>query len=137
MRIHPLHMKKPSLVVLSAAFMPVILVSCVDPVPPPPPKFRPNPPYPPEQVDPYADPSPDAQNRDSQNPDAQYPPTSPYGPSETAPATRPGTYPVAKPTTNPNEVVSPYPPNNIINVEGYRSGELVRDPHNKKIFRVP
>jgi hypothetical protein len=44
---------------------------------------------------------------------------------------------VAKRTSNPDEVESPYEPYMIINVEGYRSGELVRDPHNKKIFRVP
>lgn len=46
-------------------------------------------------------------------------------------------YPVGRPTTNPNVVISPYAPYNAIDVAGYRSGDLVRDPSNREIFRVP
>jgi hypothetical protein len=123
-------MKTPSVPALSAVLSTALLVSCIDPVPAPPPRFTPNGPYPPNQVDPYGNPSPDG----------KYPNIDPPEPSPPAPdpaPTRPGEYPVAKPTAKADEVVSPYEPYNIINVEGYRSGELVRDPHNKKIFRVP
>jgi hypothetical protein len=80
-------------------------------------------------VDPYAPPSPDGQPQDgSTQTDPNMPPPAP---------TRPGEYPTARPTAKADEVVSPYEPYNIINVEGYKSGQLVRDPHNKQIFRVP
>ena len=47
-------------------------------------------------------------------------------------------YPVAERTGNPNRVISPYGPNyNVIDVSGFRSGALARDPSNNKIFRVP
>jgi len=46
-------------------------------------------------------------------------------------------YPVAQKTANPNQVLSPYAPYNVIDVEGFRSGQLARDPSNGKIFRVP
>jgi hypothetical protein len=76
--------------------------------------------------------------------------TDPYGqnqdPYGTTPApaptpapqpTRPGEYPTAQRTANPNQVISPYEPYNVIDVEGFRSGQLARDPSNQKIFRVP
>lgn len=96
----------------------ILLAACTPPPDVPPPRFRPNPPYPPEIVDPpvdggYSD---------------QTPPP---------PPTRPGEYPTAQPTANPNEVISPYAPYNVIDVEGFRSGQLARDPSNKQIFRVP
>jgi hypothetical protein len=50
---------------------------------------------------------------------------------------RPGDYPLARRTANPNQVISPYEPYNVIDVEGFTSGQLARDPSNKKIFRVP
>jgi hypothetical protein len=34
-------------------------------------------------------------------------------------------------------VTSPYEPYNIIDIEGFRSGQLARDPSNNQIFRVP
>lgn len=121
-------MKKPHIAAVSAAAVTVLLVSCIEPLPPATgPRFTPNPPYPPQQVDPNAENPPPGQPSDV--------PPSPGDPS-TSP-TRPGEYPTAKATTNSNEVVSPYEPYKVINVEGYKSGELVRDPHNKKIFRVP
>jgi hypothetical protein len=46
-------------------------------------------------------------------------------------------HPVAQRTANPIHVISPFPPFNVINVEGIRSGHLARDPSNGKIFRVP
>jgi len=105
-----------------------ILTSCVDPIPPPPPRFTPNPPYPPQPVDPYG-----------QNPQpyGQPPDVSPPGFNPPPAPTQPGEYPIARPTAKIDEVISPYEPYNVINVEGYKSGQLVRDPHNKKIFRVP
>ncbi|MEK7950895.1 hypothetical protein WKV53_10325 [Luteolibacter sp. Y139] len=61
---------------------------------------------------------------------------SPDGPSTPAPAPRP-TYPDAKRTANSNQVISPYAPYNVIDVEGFKSGALAKDPSNGKIFRVP
>ncbi|RYD61504.1 MAG: hypothetical protein EOP83_16860 [Verrucomicrobiaceae bacterium] len=52
------------------------------------------------------------------------------------PAPRP-TYPDAKRTSNPNQVISPYAPYNVIDVEGFKNGALAKDPSNGKIFRVP
>jgi hypothetical protein len=65
----------------------------------------------------------------------------PYG---TQPAPPPGPtppprdqYPTAERTDNPNRVLSPYAPYNVIDVQGFRSGQLAKDPSNGKIFRVP
>lgn len=98
-----------------------LLASCLPPPDVPPPRFKPNPPYPPEIVDPYAPP------QDSTYAEPPPPPA----------PTRPGEYPIARPTANPNEVTSPYEPYNIIDIEGFRPGQLARDPSNNKIFRVP
>ena len=46
-------------------------------------------------------------------------------------------YPVAKPGEKPNTVISPYAPYNVIDVAGFQSGQLARDPITKQIFRVP
>jgi hypothetical protein len=46
-------------------------------------------------------------------------------------------YPVARRTDNPNYVIIPYEPYNVIDVSGFRSGDLARDPGTGKIFRVP
>jgi hypothetical protein len=46
-------------------------------------------------------------------------------------------HPVAQRTANPNHVISPFSPFNVINVEGFRSGQLAKDPSNGKIFRIP
>lgn len=68
--------------------------------------------------------------------DAEIPPE---GFSESPPAspTPPGTYPVAQRTANPDQVISPFSPFNVIDVEGFKSGQLARDPSNQKIFRIP
>lgn len=46
-------------------------------------------------------------------------------------------YPTAERTDDPNRVLSPYAPYNVIDVEDFRSGQLAKDPSNGKIFRVP
>jgi hypothetical protein len=72
-------------------------------------------PPPPPRIDPYGNPAPDPTPMVKPRPE----------------------YPVAKRTANPNEVISPYAPYNVIDVEGFKSGDLAKDPSNKKIFRVP
>jgi hypothetical protein len=99
-----------------------LLAACTPPPEVPPPRFKPNPPYPPEIVGPYAPP------QDNTSTDPAPPPPEP---------TRPGEHPTARRTANPNEVISPYEPYNIIDIEGFRTGQLARDPSNNKIFRVP
>ncbi|WP_193213808.1 hypothetical protein [Luteolibacter marinus] len=59
-----------------------------------------------------------------------------YDPAPPEPKPR-ETYPSAKKTNNPNQVISPYAPYNVIDVEGFKSGALAKDPSNGKIFRVP
>ncbi len=99
------------------------LVSCVPPNPPPP-RFRPNPPYAPVPVDPNG------------TPYDVSPPPAPM-PQPPPPPTATGGYPTATRTENPDQVLSPYEPFNVIDVAGFASGKLVRDPSNQKIFRVP
>ena len=99
------------------------LASCIPPEAPPP-RFRPRPPLAPVPVDPYAAPF------DVSPPPA---PTTPPPP----PPTATGGYPTATRTANPDQVLSPYEPFNVIDVAGFTSGKLVRDPSNQKIFRVP
>lgn len=111
------------------------LVSCFPPEDPyaPQPRFRPNPPYPPQPVDPSVQTmSPDPYGYLAPRPGPS-PAPAPLAP--TPPAA--GSYPFASRTTNPNQVLSPYEPYNVIDVEGFKSGTLARDPSNQKIFRVP
>jgi hypothetical protein len=64
----------------------------------------------------------------------------PYENSQQPPSRSTGRqdYPVAERTDNPNRVISPYGPNyNVIDVSGFKSGQLARDPSNQKIFVVP
>lgn len=75
------------------------------------------------------------------------PGNTPPTPSQTAPPTatpepRPApiprpSYPVARTTDQPGRVLSPYAPYKVIDVEGFQSGALAKDPSNGKIFRVP
>lgn len=46
-------------------------------------------------------------------------------------------YPTGTPTSNPGYVKSPYAPYNVIDVNGFRSGELAIDPTTDQVFRVP
>lgn len=114
----------PKLPLIIAAASLAGLASCVPPPPPPPPRFQPNPPYPPQPVDPYGT-----------QPDPASPP--PVTPPVTPPPTTTGGYPTAQRTANPDQVISPYDPYNVIDVAGFKSGQLARDPSNQKIFRVP
>ncbi len=65
------------------------------------------------------------------------PPEQQGQPRSQAPAPRAEDYPTAQRTTVPGEVLSPYPPHNRIDVSGYRSGQMVKDPKTGEIFRVP
>ncbi len=72
----------------------------------------------------------------------EYEPIPPGRGPETPPAPNPQpqgrpTHPVAERTDNPNRVISPYSPYNVIDVTGFKSGQLAKDPSNGKIFRVP
>jgi hypothetical protein len=122
------------------------LVSCPDTRSAKSPHFKPNPPYPPAPVSPYGPqsdiaPPPvpeeeEAPRPPSPPPVSQLPPVSEPTPEVAAPQTT-DNYPTARRTSRLNEVTSPYPPYNVINVEGYKSKQLVRDPDTKQIFRVP
>jgi hypothetical protein len=46
-------------------------------------------------------------------------------------------YPTARPSDQPGRVFSPHPPHNLINTEGFRSGDLAIDPTTNKVFRIP
>lgn len=68
------------------------------------------------------------------------------GASGRAPAPPPAQadYPKGYKTDNPYQVISPYEPNNLIDVsknpktgQPFKSGDLVRDPSNGQIFRLP
>ncbi len=48
-----------------------------------------------------------------------------------------GDYPTANPSGVPGQVISPYPPYKKIDVSGFNSGQLAKDPTTGKIFRVP
>jgi hypothetical protein len=115
----------PKLALVSASF--AMLASCIPPdYPPPPPRFYPNPPHAPDVVyreNPY---------------DVTAPPLAPVNPTPPPPSVT-GGYPTATATDDPNKVVSPYPPYNVIDISDPRipSGKLARDPTNRKIFRVP
>jgi hypothetical protein len=99
------------------------LVGCLEPDAPPA-RFRPNPPYPPTPVEPYGQPTDQAPSGDPVP-----------APQPTPPGI--GGYPTATKTANPNQVLSPYEPYNVIDVEGFKTGQLARDPSNQKIFRIP
>ena len=46
-------------------------------------------------------------------------------------------YPTAEPSGTPGQVISPYAPHGKIDVSGFNSGQLAKDPSSGKIFRVP
>jgi hypothetical protein len=70
---------------------------------------------------------------DEQQNDVSPPPP----PSPQPPPTATGGYPTAQRTANPDQVLSPYEPYNVIDITGFKSGQLARDPSNQKIFRIP
>jgi hypothetical protein len=72
-------------------------------------------------------------------PPENMPPTNPEPQPVPPPDNRPvpDRYPMAQRTENPNQVLSPFPPYNVIDVTGFNSGQLARDPSNQQIFRIP
>lgn len=100
------------------------LLSCTPPLPVSPPRFQPDPPFTLEPL-----------SSDGSQIDIAPPPT----PTQIEPAapTATGGYPTAQRTDNPEQVLSPYGPFNVIDITGFKSGQLARDPSNQKIFRVP
>lgn len=46
-------------------------------------------------------------------------------------------YPFAERSGTPGLVVSPYPPNSLVDVRGIPRGALVRDPSSGRVFRRP
>lgn len=120
-----------------AAAATALLVSC-EPIPSyPPPGYRPQ--------GPNTFPREDPRYRYNQRDQRRDAPDNRYGPRDEQPPQpdnfqRPPArdqYPTAERTDNPNQVLSPYAPYNVIDVEGFRSGQLAKDPSNGKIFRVP
>lgn len=96
------------------------LSACTPPPSVPPPRHRPNPPLAPTSIS-AGETSPDLAPQSAAN--------------QAAPAT--GGYPTAERTADPDQVLSPYEPYNVIDVAGFKPGQLARDPSNQKIFRVP
>lgn len=99
---------------------------------------NPNGPQQPPAYDPYGNPPPRQGQQGIQDPNyGTTPPVTP--PAVTPPPTKlnPADYPVAKKGKKPNEVISPYAPYNVIDVTGFKSGQMAKDPSNKKIFVVP
>jgi len=109
------------------------LVSCFypEPVPPPHRPYGPDydisPPPPPSQPQPSA----------FSDPGVPQPPTTTAPAPAPPPPTANGNFPTATRTEKPDQVLSPYEPYNVIDVGGFKSGQLARDPSNQKIFRVP
>jgi hypothetical protein len=110
----------------------VSLAACKSSTPEPPPRYRPYPTPGQDITNPYGQ---DAYNF-ANPPTGTTSPTPAPSPSP-APAPMIGGYPSAQATANPNQVLSPYEPYNVIDVEGFKSGQLARDPSNQKIFRIP
>ena len=114
---------------------------------------EPLPVYPPGQGPPRRDGYNPQNNGNYNRPDPRYddrggirtdrygdPVQDPYGPQPQPQQPRPPTrdqYPTAERTDNPDRVLSPYSPYNVIDVAGFRSGQLAKDPSNGKIFRIP
>ncbi|OYU46237.1 MAG: hypothetical protein CFE44_03180 [Burkholderiales bacterium PBB4] len=97
---------------------------------------NPNGPQQPPAYDPYGNPLPRQAQQGIQDPQPgiQNPPGQT---ATTPPRLNPSDYPVAKKGKKPNEVISPYSPYNVIDVTGFKSGQMAKDPSNKKIFVVP
>ena len=75
-------------------------------------------------------------------PSKRYPDSPPYTPPSQRPSYQPpaprttttpsrtsnGSTPMATPSIKPNTVISPYPPYNVIDITGYKSGDKLCDP---------
>lgn len=117
------------------------LVSCIPPEPPPR-RYKPIRWHDPEdaRVDrEMSEMTPEAPELEPDEPIERYEPEDVPRPARQAPAPG-GKYPTATVTANPDQVMSPYKPYNVIDISGpprFKAGQLARDPSNKKIFRVP
>ena len=65
-------------------------------------------------------------------------------PARPAPKPRPDSYKKGYKTENPHQIISPYPPHNLIDIsknpktgEPFRKGDFAKDPSNGQIFRIP
>ncbi|HEY8961016.1 MAG TPA: hypothetical protein VIM57_02360 [Luteolibacter sp.] len=137
-----MNLRLPSVVVLGA----LALTSCFPPEAPPRSRRSATGPSAAYRDDRYADdygrghddaydaPPPAPMELPRESPPAPVEPTVP--PSNPSPAGR-KEYPVAERTNKPDQVLSPYAPYNVIDVAGFKSGQLAKDPSNGKIFRVP
>lgn len=120
---------------IGAAFLLLGAVAC-EPLPVYPQTDGPRRPYPDRPYDQGAQ-RPPYPGDQGNNPPPYGTPPPPVSPPPAQPVPPRDQYPVAERTDNPNRVLSPYAPYNVIDVEGFRSGQLAKDPSNGKIFRVP
>ncbi len=65
-------------------------------------------------------------------------------PARPDPKPRPGSYKKGYKTENPHQIISPYPPHNLIDIsknpktgEPFKKGDFAKDPSNGQIFRIP
>jgi hypothetical protein len=132
-----MHLRVSSVVVLGT----LSLVSCFEPPPPRRSAIGPSSSYRGSYGDAYGEPGPHHDPYDAPPPlDMPRDPAPPLDPVRPPAAPSPAArkeYPVAERTNNPNQVLSPYEPYNVIDVAGFKSGQLAKDPSNGKIFRVP
>jgi len=112
------------------------LASCFPPLDMPPSHYRRDRLDRPERVRPYDDLS-ERNDRNDISPPPYQPQPYPSQPAPSRPPASTGGYPTAERTANPDQVLSPYEPYNVIDVAGFKSGQLARDPSNQKIFRIP
>jgi len=77
-------------------------------------------------------------NPNQPRPSATYPryqPTPSVVKSQPKPVVRDSRYPLARRTSHPEVVISPFDPTRKVGVKNMKSGDLARDPKNGKIFR--
>ena len=78
----------------------------------------------------------------NKRPSAPETPASPSPSKETSTAAASGTsavqeFPKGTATSKPGRVISPYEPNNELDVQGLPSGSLALDPTTQKVFKIP
>lgn len=116
---------------LVLAVVPVLLLASCDPFD----LVEPGPPYRQPGYQQQRGPGIQQAGRDQAEGGNFQPRQNPYNEPDTRPV--PERYPMAERTANPNQVISPYAPFNVIDISGYNPGQLVRDPTNNEIFRIP
>ncbi len=125
---------------LVSAVAALALSSCFRPLPPPPGPHRQVPRhYPQGDAQPWT-PYPGDAAGHAYGPPRNAAPEQPFVPVPDGPAgvdPDPGPPVATRVAGNPNHVISPHEGNNVVDVSGFKSGELARDPTTGKIFRVP